>query len=353
LLDEWTNPVFGLNEEPISRFLAEGPSVANPGVHQCFSQNPKRDFQDTSSLCALRLSKAGLLSAIVVRQVDNKFILVKMRTGSQGVGPLRFSENGNELLALIDQHAADERIRVEGLLVDLCKAPSKTIQDLFSPLGFTSAIDTIPLVKPVTFSIRANEYAIFKSRAAYFARWGILFDLTMAGSRSSHLETENNGVLTVLTIPGAIVERCKLDTNYLLDLMRKEIWNGQGTGSISDISEQQRDPMVVGISSHDWLERLQGCPQGILDLINSRSCRSAIMFNDQLTLEDCKVLVKKLAHCHFPFQCAHGRPSMVPLVNIETTNNASEGEAFALGAMLSDDKRGKNADFITAWTSWK
>ena len=33
----------------------------------------------------------------------------------------------------------------------------------------------------------------------------------------------------------------------------------------------------------------------------------AIMFNDTLTLEQCKTLVSKLSDTALPFQCAHGR----------------------------------------------
>lgn len=40
------------------------------------------------------------------------------------------------------------------------------------------------------------------------------------------------------------------------------------------------------------------------------------MFNDALTAEECEGLVRRLARCAFPFQCAHGRPSLVPLVDL-------------------------------------
>ena len=40
------------------------------------------------------------------------------------------------------------------------------------------------------------------------------------------------------------------------------------------------------------------------------------MFNDELTREQCQTLVARLARCKFPFQCAHGRPSLVPLVDV-------------------------------------
>lgn len=40
------------------------------------------------------------------------------------------------------------------------------------------------------------------------------------------------------------------------------------------------------------------------------------MFNDLLTLEQCSDLLHRLVRCAFPFQCAHGRPSMVPIVDL-------------------------------------
>jgi DNA mismatch repair protein MLH3 len=40
------------------------------------------------------------------------------------------------------------------------------------------------------------------------------------------------------------------------------------------------------------------------------------MFNDELGRDECRKLVERLARCAFPFQCAHGRPSLVPVVDI-------------------------------------
>lgn len=42
----------------------------------------------------------------------------------------------------------------------------------------------------------------------------------------------------------------------------------------------------------------------------------AIMFGDHLTLDQCERLVHQLGKTRFPFMCAHGRPSMVPLTTI-------------------------------------
>ena len=48
----------------------------------------------------------------------------------------------------------------------------------------------------------------------------------------------------------------------------------------------------------------------------SQACRSAIMFGDALTKAQCSQLLSRLAHTRLPFQCAHGRPSMTPLVTL-------------------------------------
>lgn len=38
------------------------------------------------------------------------------------------------------------------------------------------------------------------------------------------------------------------------------------------------------------------------------------MFEDRLSYDQCGRLVHQLSRTRFPFMCAHGRPSMVPLV---------------------------------------
>ena len=70
-------------------------------------------------------------------------------------------------------------------------------------------------------------------------------------------------------------------------------------------------------------------------MLNSRACRSAIMFNDELSLEQCEALLRKLSGCAFPFTCAHGRVSMVPLVQLGDDDGLLEaiggGEQGSLG----------------------
>jgi DNA mismatch repair protein MLH3 len=74
------------------------------------------------------------------------------------------------------------------------------------------------------------------------------------------------------------------------------------------------------------------------------------MFNDPLTVQQCSDLVQRLAACAFPFQCAHGRPSMVPLVHLGKggTLGLGSGEPDGNGDLLGALKRMKRDSGATA-----
>ena len=73
--------------------------------------------------------------------------------------------------------------------------------------------------------------------------------------------------------------------------------------SIEELTLQENDEE----GEHAWLRALRDCPRDLVNLINSRACRGAIMFNDTLTVGQCKRIVQDLAATAYPFQCAHGR----------------------------------------------
>ena len=68
------------------------------------------------------------------------------------------------------------------------------------------------------------------------------------------------------------------------------------------------------------------------------------MFNDVLDVAECTTLIRRLAECVFPFQCAHGRPSMVPVVDV-----GGEG-----GDGRCDGGEGvEGGSFGEAWRGWR
>ncbi|KAL4879734.1 hypothetical protein BJY04DRAFT_192808 [Aspergillus karnatakaensis] len=273
VLDNWRNPVFGRSERPLS----------------ALDTDPEYDTTDENfhKTCGLdnfgvskyrgKLRKRDLATAKVIGQVDRKFILVEIA-------------NLQPTLALIDQHAADERCRVESLSEQLFDSDwnIQTIQ-----------VDT------VVFNVAASEFSLLKRHAAFFRAWGIDYVVELNPQSSK-------ATVSVSNLPPLIAERCRVEPELLVNIIRAEIWKRTESGS----TRPQTPTSENKGHGEGWVGRLAGCPQGILDLLNSRACRTAIMFNDGLSIEECESLVSRLANCVFPFQCAHGRPSMAPLVDI-------------------------------------
>lgn len=49
------------------------------------------------------------------------------------------------------------------------------------------------------------------------------------------------------------------------------------------------------------------------------------MFNDVLSLDECRDLVRDLGGTRFPFICAHGRPGVVPVCELGNVGGAEGG----------------------------
>ena len=216
ILKNWKNPVFAPVQPPI-------PQAHDGGI------------QTTCGLSSLttplqsRISRSALQSAEVISQVDKKFILAKL--------PAQHSTPS--LLILIDQHAADERCRLEELT-----------RSYFSASG---QAESEPLEEPLRFEVPRRDAALLLRYRAFFSRWGIGY----AAGRAD---------VTVLALPPSILERCRQEPRLLIALLRAEIWRLDERGA----SGVERAPE----GGSDWIRLFHGCPAGILDLLNSRACRS-------------------------------------------------------------------------------
>jgi DNA mismatch repair protein MLH3 len=339
VLQSWDNPVFKPAQKRIRQVALhedESEYGHRRSKHGCSRIDIDKAFSEASMSGSSRLSKEGLQSAEVISQVDKKFILVKMRKTSD-LPPATNSDP--ELLILIDQHAADERVRVESLLKELC-TPLRHTVCYQSKLGHTAHVASVMLEKPIQFTISSQERTHFTTYAARFAAWSVLYDLSKS-TPSSGIISKDQYVLSVTTLPPVIAERCKADPKVLISFLRSTVWK---------FSEDPHLPPPSALSTtnadaNGWVRHLATCPPGLIDLINSRACRSAIMFNDVLSVEECEGLIRKLADCVFPFMCAHGRPSMVPLVDLGAVGE-TEG-------VLGGGETTKDVGFVQAWKKWK
>lgn len=347
MLETWDNPVFKAAEKGSQQLSLQGHQLEDQnqrcGSHLGASNVQIGNAFNGSPISSVnKLSRAGLQNAQILAQLDKKFILAKMRT-SMDASTLA---SETESLVLIDQHAADERIRVEALLLELCAPLPKDHANAgyCSKLGHRSRIHFTILEKPIQFAVTEREFALFIAHAATFAAWAVLYHIESSKSSSG----QQQQVMSVVTLPTAVSERCKADPQALINLLRSTVWKYADARSL--VSQFDDASTSQGDDSASWVRRLSTCPEGFVDLINSRACRSAIMFNDELSLDECEELVKKLVRCVFPFMCAHGRPSMVPILEL----GALGGDfGLDLNPDVNANPLSARGEFVKAWKRWR
>ncbi|KAJ5426744.1 hypothetical protein N7465_001814 [Penicillium sp. CMV-2018d] len=354
LLGEWDNPSFSRTEFPIPNLSAEstGHQTITTSSHDCFKGIGSLDTAQVAKYRG-KLQRRALETAEVIAQVDKKFILAKFH---KRPAILDSEVTSKHVLLLIDQHAADERCRIELLF-----------REMFLSAGLGEDLESGVRVRTVqvgslAFEVSSTEGDLFQKYTGLFSDWGIEY--------VTHGKTNSTVLITVHTLPVLIAERCRLEPRVLIDLMRREIWSSEEDGrkpfqskktfetedADQDLELSDGDDVVhkgtsASPASHSWVQQMNGCPQGIVDLLNSRACRTAIMFNDPLNIEECQALVSRLARCAFPFQCAHGRPSMVPILDLRSLSETAASLPLDLDIRASayDDSDGMSLNFVEAF----
>ncbi|KAF2480095.1 hypothetical protein BDY17DRAFT_256528 [Neohortaea acidophila] len=334
-LEEWRNPVFAPQQEekiPTASLTPLGEDSVDVAVGQRTHASTPAALTKISATILSKLSKGALKQATVIQQVDRKYILCKMRSNDIA--------DHVEALVLVDQHAASERATLEGLLAELCE-PGDIREN-------SRKVKTMSLEKTLRFEVSEVEWHHFRAHKQRFVDWGIVYELT---AKAEDLSASQVGaprrcyMIRVQSLPPGIAERCISLPKLLIDLLRSEIWSIVDSGSSPETSlDVAADAHADG--THGWLSRIGSCPKGIIELLNSRACRSAIMFNDELSLDQCKALMMELGDCAFPFMCAHGRVSMVPVAEIRCDFEDSEGD------VPSWEKPDVTGSFVEAFRNW-
>lgn len=298
----WDNTVFENVPPPIPRLYDEHrlpPDEISTGVRSKFFDSGANDcgvmFESGSVSLTGRLSKSALSNAEVISQVDRKFILVKMPLTDSG-------KAATNTLVMLDQHAVDERCKLEDLMLSYFDADDKG--------GIQPKVELVD--KPLVFELADRELELLEQHQTYWASWGITYDVQRSRKRNRSRECPASGQVKVTGLPPSIAERCITEPRLLAEALRREVWD------LSDSGLSAAALVLPFVEEGTWVSNFHRCPRGILDLLHSRSCRTAIMFNDVLTKVECEALLTRLARCAFPFQCAHGRPSMAPLVDLGT-----------------------------------
>ncbi|XP_058777682.1 DNA mismatch repair protein MLH3 isoform X1 [Vicia villosa] len=217
-----------------------------------------------NSLIPETISKKCLEDAKVLHQVDKKFIPIM----------------AGKTLAVIDQHAADERIRLEDLRQKVLSGEAKAITYLDAEQE---------LVLP------EMGYQLLNSYSEQIKDWGWICKIHTQNSDSfrRNLDILNKQQMTITLVAVPSILGANLNDVDLLEFLQ-QLAETDGSSTM---------------------------PPSVVRLLNSKACRGAIMFGDSLLPSECSLLVEELKHTSLCFQCAHGRPTTVPLVNLEALHD--------------------------------
>ncbi|KAG7389962.1 DNA mismatch repair protein [Phytophthora pseudosyringae] len=212
---------------------------------------------------------AALQVGNVIRQVDRKFILVQAVT-SRG-----------RLVLCIDQHAADERVRLE-----------KLEEEMFGRDGSLRRVETQEHEPPLALRMNCKERQVLNNYEELIRSWGFDFE---------YVTSEPETIFFCM--------RRKPESDEMPVCCCTQPKSGEAS------RERRRFPRLHRLPAQCW-GHYTAFPNSPSRLLRSRACRSAIMFGDWLNLGQCRDLIEELKTCQLPFQCAHGRPSVVPLAKI-------------------------------------
>ena len=187
------------------------------------------------------------------------------------------------LLVLWDQHAVHERVRLERFLAEALVDGSPCL-----------AVKSAPCQLPLVLSLPVEEASlVVESGGQLLGQWGV--QLAEAPEKGKVTQT----VLQSSNVALSHIPHCFLST----DLVRQvELCRA----------------LLLEVASSVEENTMSRLPRALQDHLASQACRGAIMFGQKLESGDCRRLLKDLALCAVPFQCAHGRPSCATIQRLTT-----------------------------------
>lgn len=139
----------------------------------------------------------------VINQLDRKFILCAVDEIKGSDDSRQESDNPRRMLVLVDQHAASERVRVEGLLRTLCH------NFLYFEGNESQSSDRVELDPPRVILFSRKEASILRSSQGILGRW--CFGLSWPESKrcdQSDNQDEYEQFL-VHSVPGVLSEKVR------------------------------------------------------------------------------------------------------------------------------------------------
>ncbi|XP_040916657.1 DNA mismatch repair protein Mlh3 isoform X2 [Toxotes jaculatrix] len=268
LYSKWNNPVF-----------VRPPVV---GVDISTGQADGLAVKIHNILFPYRFSKAMIHSMKVIHQVDKKFLACLINTRDEEAAA--HTETEGNLLVLVDQHAAHERVRLENLVADSYEEDPDASGE--------RRLCSSTILPPLRISVTEEELRLLRSCQAHLRNLGLEVKFSQ----------EADPQVFVGKVPLCFIEK---ESN--------ELRRGRPSVIKPIVEEYLREQIELLRSTGTVRGTL---PLTVLKVLASLACHGAIKFNDSLSRDECHSLVASLSSCQLPFQCAHGRPSIAPLVDI-------------------------------------
>ena len=212
----------------------------------------------------LRITKEDLKLLKYIGQFDKKFLICLLS---------KEKEDGTKTKQFIalDQHAADERIQLE------------MIFEQYNVDNWqNSRVKKCTLKTPVKIQISATDAISCRQHSKTFHRWKFLFVVNEHLGAKNGVQSLSVSLLSVPLIEG-VKMRAQSDFLNFLEALKT-------------------NPTIA-----------KNRPPFLLRTLQSKACRSAVMFGDTLSFAEGQNLISKLSECSLPFICAHGRPTIAPI----------------------------------------
>ena len=251
---------------------------------------------DTKRITAdVKLTVASLQKLRVCGQFDCRVIVCTLDEPDSSDGPRR-------LLVAIDQHAADERVQLERLT-----------SSVYGATGDQRHFDTVQCDGNALWAFDPHELPLLLEHKATLKAWGFVYTVPRPKQQQQaavdgdgihdgppDLDHEE-GLVRMHSVPRfAGVTLAQMHLRKIV----KQLNDGDDMASASfGAGAPSRSPSSSSFK-----------PTAIAEVLAYRACHSAVRFGDQLTGDECRRIVSQLAGCRLPFQCAHGRPTLHPVI---------------------------------------
>ena len=231
---------FDTNSALVTPFVAKKEVTVTPVVET----KPSETIKEEKIIEEKEIQHEKLPEMTVIGQLHEKFILCSTEKG----------------LAILDQHACQERVHYEELLQKLDET-TPVMMELLVPISILAGNDLVERVDEINASISDMHF---------------------------QFEPFGRDTFIVRSVP----------------MWMKEVEEERFLQDVIDNFKNDRD------SKYARMEKKK---------IATMACHSSIRFNRTLSLDEMKEVVKQLYKCQNPYHCPHGRPTFIILDEKELT----------------------------------